>query len=244
MFPNFRMRKRLYALMPALLPAFLFGPLSAQTITTLAGNGTAGFSGDAGAATSAGLNMPKGLAVAPDGTVYIADMSDYRVRAVSPKGIISTFAGNGTNAFAGDGGQAASAALTNAESVAIDGSGNLYIADTSNRRIRKVSTTGVISTIAGVGVEGYTGDGGPAVNAEIGQPTALAFDASGNLYFTDSSPTSMRVRKISVNGTITTVAGNGIAAFSGDGGPATSASIGPSYGVAVDAFGNFSSRTT
>jgi len=239
MFPNFRMRKRLYALMPALLPAFLFGPLAAQTITTLAGNGTASFSGDLGPAASAGLNTPKGLAVAPNGTLYIADETNYRVRAVSSQGIISTFAGNGTNTFAGDGGQAASASLSNALAVAIDGSGNVYIADPSNRRIRKVSTTGVITTIAGIGVEGYTGDNGPAVSAEIGQPTAIVFDPSGNLYFTDTSPSAMRVRKISVAGTITTVAGNGVQGYSGDGGSALNAALNFPLGISFDQAGNF-----
>jgi uncharacterized protein (TIGR03437 family) len=242
MFPHFKMKIRLFAAMPVVLPALLIGmigTISAQTITTLAGNGTASFSGDAGQAASAGLNTPKGLAVAPNGTVYIADEMNFRVRTVSVPGIISTFAGNGANTFAGDGGQASGSSLSDVLAVAIDGSGNVYIADRSNRRIRKVSTSGVITTIAGTGVEGYTGDNGPAVNAQIGVPTALAFDPSGNLYFTDTSPSAMRVRRISASGTITTVAGNGVVGYAGDGQSALAAALSFPLGISFDQAGNF-----
>jgi uncharacterized protein (TIGR03437 family) len=178
MFPHFKMTIRIFASVPVLVPALLIvtiGALSAQTINTVAGNGTASFSGDPGPAASAGLNTPKGLAAAPNGTVYIADEINYRVRAVSAQGTISTFAGNGANTFGGDGGQASASSMSNVLAVAIDGSGNVYIADPGNRRIRKVSTSGVITTIASTGVEGYTGDnGGTVFHSDFFYVTAAA----------------------------------------------------------------------
>ena len=190
-------------------------------ITTVAGNGSAGYSGDGGPATSAQLDGPEGVAVDGSGNLYIADTCNNRIRKVSATGIITTVAGNGSAGYSGDGGPATSAQLSLPAGVAVDGSGNLYIADSGNNRIRKVSATGIITTVAGNGSPGYSGDGGPATSAQLNQPAGVAVDASGNLYIADSS--NNRIRKVSATGIITTVAGNGFDGYSGDGGPATSA---------------------
>jgi len=210
--------------------------LAQGPIRTFAGTGAPAYSGDGGPATAAAVNHSKGLAVDAAGNIFIADTDNSRVRRVNVAGMIQTVAGNGTNAATGDGGPATSASLSDVSGVAVDPAGNIYIGDSSNRRIRKVGVNGVITTIAGVGVEGYSGDGGPAVNAMLGRPEALALDSAGNLYFADS--TAQRVRKIDTGGIITTVAGNGIDGFSGDGGLATSASLAFPIGVAVDVAGN------
>jgi uncharacterized protein (TIGR03437 family) len=207
--------------------------ISQGTIATVAGNGTLGFSGDNGPATSAALYWTFGVAVDSAGNLYIAEEANCRVRKVS-NGVITTVAGNGVCGFAGDGGPAISAELSGPYSVALDSAGNLYIADLGNSRIRKVSN-GLIATIAGNGTPGFGGDGGPATSAEIYAPTAIAVDAPGNLYIADSS--SFRIRKVS-GGIITTIAGIGVYGFSGDGGPATSAAIGAPEGIAVDAAGD------
>jgi uncharacterized protein (TIGR03437 family) len=215
----------------AICGLILASPVRSQTITTFAGNGVAGFSGDGGPASSAALNHPKGMAIDPAGNVYIADPDNARIRVVNSSGAISTFAGNGLSTFGGDGGPAASASISDVMGVALDAAGNLYVADSSNRRIRKIAN-GAISTIAGVGVEGFSGDGGPAANAMLGRPVALATDAAGNLYYVDS--TQQRIRKIATNGIITTIAGNGLNGFAGDNGPALSASMSFPLGIAVD----------
>jgi uncharacterized protein (TIGR03437 family) len=210
--------------------------LAQETINTFAGNGQAAYSGDGGAANAAAVNYPKGVAIDSAGNIYIADTNNFRVRRVSTTGTISTVAGNGANAYSGDGGQGAAASLSDVTGVAVDPTGNLYITDDSNRRIRKVSTSGVITTVAGVGVQGYSGDGGPASAAMIGRAVALAFDTAGNLFYADS--VNQVIRKIDTNGIITTVAGNGLEGFSGDGGPATAASMDFPIGVTVDGAGN------
>jgi hypothetical protein len=188
-------------------------------ITTIAGIGTfSGYSGDGGLATSAKLNTPQGAAYDSAGNLYISDGGVGVVRKVAPNGIITTFAGNGTNGFGGDGGPATSAQLSNPTGIAIDGAGNVYICDTGNERIRKIdAATGTISTIAGIGGNGgFAGDNGPATAAQLNGPLYLAFDLAGNLNFTDFS--NDRVRKITMSsGVITTVAGNGTAATAGDG---------------------------
>jgi uncharacterized repeat protein (TIGR01451 family) len=204
------------------------------TVTTVAGNGTSGYSGDGGAATSAQLNEPMGLAIDASGNLYIADYGNSSIRKVSG-GVITTVAGNGTSGYSGDGGLATSAELRNPYGVALDSAGNLYIADTYNYRIRKVSG-GVITTVAGNGTIGYSGDNGAATSAELSYPFGVAVDGAGaNLYIGDSN--SSRVRRVS-SGIITTFAGNGSFGFSGDGGSATSAELSYPYGVAVDASGN------
>ena len=206
------------------------------TITTVAGTGTAGFSGDGGPATSAQLNFPVGVAVDGSGNLYIADSTNNRVRKVDGSGTITTVAGTGTAGFSGDGGAAASAQLNQPLGVAVDGSGNLYIGDWNNHRVRKVDGSGTITTVAGTGTTGFSGDGGPATSAELIQPQGVAVDGSGNLYI--PTPSQARVRMVNGSGTITTVAGTGTAGFSGDGGPATSAQLNSPGWAAVDGSGN------
>jgi sugar lactone lactonase YvrE len=255
-------------------------------ITTVAGNGTNGCSGDGGAATNASLNNPSGVAVDAVGNLFIADNNNYRVRKVGTNGIITTIAGGGTDYpgdgeaatnvslgytwgvsvdtarnvyiadfgnsnirrvdvhgiittvagggtnYLGDGGAATNASLNNPEGVSVDATGNLFIADTGNNRIRKVAGSGVINTVAG----GYLGDGGLATNASLDNPEGVALDEFGNLYISDSN--NQRIRKVGSNGIITTVAGNGINSYGGDFGAATNASLSAPDGVAVDAFGH------
>jgi hypothetical protein len=209
-----------------------FGVSGDGTITTIAGTGVQGFSGDGGPATSAKLYAPSGVAIDGQGNVYIADTNNTRVRKVSPGGTISTFAGTGEVGFSGDGGPATSAKLYAPSGVAIDGQGNVYIADTGNNRVRKVSPGGTITTFAGGGKPGVLGDGGPATSATLRKPLGAALDGQGNVYIADYE--NMRVRKVSPGGTITTIAGTGVQGFSGDGGPAISAQLRFPYGVAVD----------
>ena len=204
-------------------------------ITTVAGNGNRGFSGDGGPATSASLSYPSGLTLDASGNLFIADERNRRVRKVSPDGIITTVAGGGGPGL-GDGGPATSASLVNASDVAVDAAGNLYIADIGSNRVRKVNPSGIISTVAGNGDFGFSGDGGPATDASLRYPSGVAVDAAGNLYIAEYG--NSRVRKVNPSGIITTVAGNDNRGFSGDGGPATSASLGDPLGVALDAAGN------
>ena len=206
-------------------------------ITTVAGTGTAGFSGDAGPATSAELEEPTGVAVDASGNIYIADRVNQRVRRVGPDGMITTVAGNGIDGFGGDSGPAVDAALNFPEGVAVDGSGNLYIADTQNHRVRMVSPGGTITTVAGSGTATFAGDGGPAASATLNAPTAVAVDAGGDLYIGDFE--NGRIRRVS-SGTISTVAGNGLFKYGGDGAAATSAFLDQPFGVAAaDSDGNF-----
>ena len=209
---------------------------TAGTITTVAGTGTSGTSGDGGPATEAQLNLPSGVAVDGSGNLYIADTSNHRIRKVDSSGIITTFAGTGTAGFSGDDGSATAAQLSSPRGVAVDGSGNLYIADNSNHRIRKVDTAGMITTVAGTGTAGFSGDGGSATAAQLNSPISVAVDGSGNVFITDSN--NHRVRKVDTAGTITTFAGTGVEGFSGDGGPATAARLDGPRGVAVDGSGN------
>jgi sugar lactone lactonase YvrE len=204
-----------------------------------------------------------GIAFGPDGSLYVADQGNNRIRRIDKNGTVSTVAGSGAGAdllsqtycckgsFAGDGGPATAAQLWNPSDVALDQQGNLYIADHNNNRVRKVDQQGVITTIAGSGTAGFSGDGGPATAAQLntespnvvtpdvggpGQTMSLAFDADGNLYITDSG--NARVRKVDGKGIITTIAGTGTAGFSGDGGPAKAAQLGNLSGLAFDAEGS------
>ena len=208
-------------------------------ITTVAGNGGFGFSGDDGPATSASLNAPSGVALDAAGNLLIADTNNARIRRVdAASGIITTVAGNGIAGFGGDGGPATSASLDAPSGVALDAADNLLIADQSNQRIRRVDgATGMITTIAGNGIAGFGGDGGPATGAGLSFPSGVVLDAAGNLFLSDRN--NQRIRRVdAASGIITTVAGNGIAGFSGDGGLATATSLSFPTGVALDAAGN------
>lgn len=201
------------------------------TITTYAGNGTAGFLGDGGAATDAQLHNPDAVAVDPSGNVYIADLTNDRIRMVNTSAIISTFAGTGVKGFSGDGGPATAAEIYYCYALGTDASGNVYIGDQANHRLRKVNTSGIISTIAGTGTAGYSGDGGAATAAELDFVTGITTDAVGNVYFSDAS--TQYVRIVFSTGGIATIAGTGTAGFSGDGGPATAAQLHNPYGLAM-----------
>jgi len=203
-------------------------------IHTVAGNGTAGFSGDGGPATAASLNGPFAVAVNAAGEIYIADTNNNRVRKVDLKGMITTVAGGNTFGFSGDGGPATAATLYAPESIALDSIGNLYIADWGNARVRLVNSAGFISTVAGNGSNGYNGDGQLATAARI-SARCVALDAAGNLYIADEE--NSRIRKVDSEGMISTVAGNGAFGFTGDGGPATEASLYSPYAVAVSKSG-------
>jgi uncharacterized protein (TIGR03437 family) len=207
------------------------------TITTIAGTGAFGYAGDANTAAQALMNRPYSVAVDKAGNIYIADTYNDVVRKVAASGgTMSTFAGNGTEGMGGDGGGATGALLDTPTALALDAAGNLYIADTNNNRVRKVSTDGKISTFAGTGAASSLGDGGPATSAALNHPEGITVDRFGNLYVADTA--GHRVRKISPDGTITTVAGNGSGGGQGDGGPATQASLYYPKGLAVDASGN------
>ena len=253
------------------------------TMNTFAGTGTEGFAGDGGPATttptlisSAEIALVFGLATDASRNLYIADPVNRRVRRVTAGGLLTTFAGNGTLGNTGDGGPATAAELIQPYGVAVDSSNNVYIADIGSYTIRKVDgQKGTISTFAGTGTYGYSGDGGPASAATFGSPYALAFDPAGNLYVSDPSNRNIRkitpcgtistvatgvdaesiavdaggniyypnyqnntVQKILPGGTQVTIAGNGTAGFAGDGGPANFAELNSPYGVALDAAGN------
>ncbi|GAB3510321.1 hypothetical protein GCM10027341_48610 [Spirosoma knui] len=211
---------------------------STGVISTVAGNGLAGFAGDGSAATSARLNLPFGVAVDGVGNIYIADSENSCIRKVTvATGVISTVAGTGGRAgAAGDGGLATSAQLFYPNGVAVDGAGNIYIAD--YYRIRKVTaSTGVISTVAGNGEQGFAGDEGAATSAQLNFAAGVAVDGAANLYISDYF--NQRIRKVTAStGIISTVAGTGTAGYSGDGGPATAAQISDPTGVAVDGAAN------
>ena len=204
-------------------------------ITTFAGNGAAGFSGDGGPATGASFRSPSGVFADGSGNVFIADVGNQRIRKVDTAGNIATVAGNGTSGFSGDGGPATAASFFNPVRVIVDASANLYIADQSNHRVRKVDSSGMVSTIAGSGSSGFSGDGSAATSAALNNPTALALDASGNLYISDQF--NHRIRRVGTSGNITTVAGNGAAAFAGDGSAASTASLNFPGGLVVDTAG-------
>ena len=207
--------------------------VSNGVITTVAGNGISGYSGDNGPAASANLNSPYSVAVDTSGNLYIADTVNNVIREVA-NGVIATIAGNGKQGNAGDGGPATSASLNAPQGVAVDATGDVFIADTGNSVIRKI-VNGTISTVAGTGLTGYIGDGGPATGAALNLPTGVAVDLGGNLYIADSG--NEAIREIS-GGVISTLAGNGTAGYLGDNGPANGAEFRTPSGVAVDAAGN------
>ncbi len=202
-------------------------------LNTVGGTGTCGFAGDGGAATSAQLSLPGGIVLDGTGNIYVADAANCRVREVSA-GTINTIAGNGACGYGGDGGEARRSDLHGPSGVAVTTTGVAYIADTANCRVRQVSG-GIITTVAGTGTCGDSGDGGPAASANLDHPQGVAVDASNNLYVADTA--NCRIRKVT-GGTISTVVGTGICGYSGDAGPATSARISPATGVAFDTSGN------
>lgn len=213
-------------------------PMGATIV--IAGTGRAGFAGDGALATAALLNGPLGVAVAPDGTIYFTDGNNDRIRKIATNGIITTIAGS-TGGFTGDGGPATAARMNTPISIVLDPAGNIYFSDSANRRVRKISTAGIITTVAGSGGFSLSGDGGLATAADAA-PCWIALGPDGSLYFTDDYDSRLsgnpRIRKVAVNGIITTVAGTGVSGFSGDGGPATQAQIRSASGVAVDGAGN------
>jgi Zn-dependent metalloprotease/uncharacterized protein YjdB len=211
-------------------------------ISTIAGDGyqdstdgTGRFTGDGGAATATSINQPVGIIVDPSGNILFADCLNNRIRRISTSGIITTIAGNGSLGYSGDGGPATAATLQRPVGIARDASGNIYIADGENNRVRRISTTGIISTIAGSASSGYSGDGGAATAATLSFPSSVAVDASNNIFIVDRG--NSRIRRVT-GGIITTVAGNGSTTASGDGGAATSAGISPFF-ISVDGSGNF-----
>lgn len=218
--------------------------VSASTgdISTVAGDGTQGYYGDGSAATSAELNQPAGVAVDAAENIYIADTSNQRIREVTAStGNIATIVGNGTAGNSGDGGAATSAELNYPHGIAAKGSGStvgIYIADTDNNRVRVfLAITGDIQPIAGSGTQGYSGDGGTATNAEMNLPTGVAFDPSQNIYIADSG--NNRIREVNAQtSVISSIAGNGTAGYSGDGGAATGAELNNPSGITIDAFSN------
>ncbi len=205
-------------------------------ISTIAGTGGYGSTGDGGSATKAELMGPTGVAVDSNGNVYISEFAGNRVRKIDTTGIITTIAGNGVRRSTGDGGFASKALVNRPMSVKVDKSDNIYIVEFAGNRIRKIDASGKISTIAGTGTSGYTGDGGLATKARINSPQDIAIDESGNLYIADAG--NRRVRKIDSSGIISTVGGTGAYGYSGDGGLATEAELAYLRGVGVDQLGN------
>jgi RHS repeat-associated protein len=200
-------------------------------ITTVAGNGTAGYSGDEGPAAEAQIGSPNGVAADSAGNIYIADIQYHCIRQVSPGGIIFTLAGNGTAGYGGHGGPAAEAILNAPADVITDSAGKLYIADAGNHRIRKVDISGIITTAAGNGTPGYSGEGGPAVQASLNRPAAIAADRDGNIYIADTD--NNRIRKVDSKGLITTVGGDGTPGINGISGPPARAWIYIPSGITV-----------
>jgi sugar lactone lactonase YvrE len=205
-------------------------------ITTVAGSGSYGFEGDGGPAVFAGLSEPSGLVVDGSGNLFIVDRGHNRVRMVTQSGVISTVVGTGVPGYSGDGGQALQAQIQSPRGLARDSSGNLYIADAGNHRIRKVAANGVISTVAGNGQSGFAGDNGQATTAFLSSPSGIAVDAAGTLFIADLG--NNRIRKVTTDGVITTIAGSANTGFSGDGGPASFAQLHTPVNVTVDGLGN------
>ena len=204
-------------------------------VTTIAGNGYAGDSGDGGPALEASLKTPHGVAVDNRGNVFIADSPNHRIRKVDlATGVITTVAGTGQEGFGGDGGPATAARLNRPRFLVVARDGSLIIADTANYRVRRVDPAGIITTIAGNGERGYSGDGGPATAARFDDPRGLAFDDAGNLYVSNAEGSPVpSVRRITPGGVITTVAGGRPAGFAGDGGPAVDARLHEPRSIAI-----------
>jgi sugar lactone lactonase YvrE len=222
----------------ALLPALGLAQVApTYTIATAVGTGTAGFLGDGGAATSAELNYPTGIAFDSSGNLYIADHVNHRIRKVDTSGNITTIAGNGTLGYLGDSAAATSAELDSPCGVAVDSSGNVYIADTLNHVIRKVAG-GTITTFAGdqsLG-SGYSGDTAAATSAQLNTPVGIVVDSAGNVWIADTG--NSVIREVTTDGNINTIVGNSYADYGGDGGTAIASSLNHPLGLALDAAGN------
>jgi sugar lactone lactonase YvrE len=206
------------------------------TVTTVAGNGERGFVGDGGPAVEARLRSPTDVCLGSTGALYVADFENHRIRQISSDGTMTTVAGNGRAGFSGDGGPAIEASLNTPYGVEVDQQGNLYVADSKNHRIRKVSRDGMITTVVGTGIAGFSGDGGMATAAQLNSPQALFITLSNDMYINDEH--NHRIRKVAPSGIIETVAGNGKASYAGDGGRATQASLNDPEDVWVDTAGN------
>jgi sugar lactone lactonase YvrE len=204
-------------------------------VTNVAGNGYAGSGGDGGPATEASLDTPHGVAVDNRGHVFVADSPNHRIRMVDlATGTIRTVAGTGQEGFSGDGGPATAARLNRPRFLIVAPDGSLIIADTANYRVRRVDPSGIITTVAGSGVAGYSGDGGPATAARLDDPRGLALDAAGNLYVSNAEGSPVpAVRRIDPAGIITSVAGGRPKGFAGDGGPATEARLNEPRSIAI-----------
>jgi len=238
-----------YCLIVALL---LSTPVQAEYLAhTFAGNGDAGNAGDGGVAMEAQLNNPAGVALDAKGQLYIADMNNFRIRKIDDTGVIVSIAGIGEKPdFGGDGNSALLAKLCSPRDITLDNVGNLYFADVCSNRIRKIDTNGIITTVAGNGERGYSGDGGPAITAQLNWPMGVAVDNAGNIYIADTK--NQRIRRVDINGLITTIAGDGTlvevgpvmggtqvtGTYGGDGGFATDAQLSDPEDVTVDANGN------
>ena len=209
---------------------------STGVITTVAGTGRPGFSGDGGPATEAEVSHPFGLDVDQAGAIYVADFGNRRVREIDPSGIITTIAGTGKPGDAGDGGPGVEATIGSVTGLASDGTGNLLIADQFNYRIRKLTPRGIITTVAGNGRQGAGGDGGAATAAELSYPAGVGADTKGNVYIADQD--GNRIRKVAPSGIIETAAGSGIAGYDGDGGPAAKALLWFPFDVVVSPSGD------
>ena len=209
---------------------------SSGIISTIAGNGTVGYAGNGTSALTAEFHYPTGIAVDAAGNVYVCDNNNHRVRKINTSGTITTLAGNGVAGYNGDGIPATMAQLNYPADVAVDAMGNVYLSDQGNNRIRVIDTTGVINTIAGDGTPGNSGDGGPAIAAQLWIPQGIKIDNAGNIFIADNGNNTIRM--VSAAGIITTLAGSGSRGFSGDGGPAISATLNNPSGVAVDLMGN------
>ena len=217
--------------------SFLCYASSGQTISTIAGTGIAGFSGDGFVATNAKVHAPAHFAVDGCGNIFVTDYTNHVIRKIDRlSGIITTVAGTGLSGFSGNYGPATLAQLNSPNHIAFDTSGNLYVADMGNNMIRKIDVFGIITTVAGTGSAGYWGDGGPATAAKLNGATGVDVDRSGNIFISDYG--NHRIRKVNIGGIINTIVGTGVGGFNGDGIPATSAQINVPTTTRLDATGN------
>jgi DNA-binding CsgD family transcriptional regulator/sugar lactone lactonase YvrE len=205
------------------------------TVSTVVGTGARGYGGDGGPAALAVLADPRGVAVDRLGNLFVADTGNDRIRKVDRSGVILTIAGTGHQGFSGDGSSATAADLNTPMGLAIDSEGNVYVADAGNDRVRRISPSGVIETVAGTGQGGFSGDGAAATAARLRFPVAVAIAPSGGLYIADSD--NNRIRKVDLRNNISTVAGTGESGYGGDGGPARSGKLERPFGVAIDSSG-------